>query len=137
MRHEKPNPTSLHQTQADSYSPEELAELIKYARLANSWLAKNGPATITSTADLVNAKDRAVNAERTRAANYARQTGTADPYASGKVPGHVPDTAVSGLADPPCGFLPITSRVNSKAGGYLGSRIGTVITHFTVDGVIP
>ena len=50
---------------------------------------------------------------------------------------HVPDTAISGQANPPGGWLDMTGRSNNIVGGGLSSRIGTRIDRITIDGRIP
>lgn len=71
----------------------------------------------------------AARAERLRAARGGQ------PY-SGQA-GHVPDTAVTGEANPPAGWLDMPGTTNQSAGGPLGSRIGQRIDHYTVDGELP
>lgn len=107
-----------------------------YARRANSWLAKaarlapGGKVRIKPTKGVLRtAASQTAKAERTRA-ELAGQ-----PY-SGQV-GHVPDTAVTGQANPPCGWLDMPGTSNQRAGGPLGPRVGKFITHFLVDGALP
>lgn len=111
-------------------SSEEAASVTQYARRSNIWLAENGPQTIVSTAGpLRKSANVAVRHEKQRAA----RAGT--PY-SGQA-GHVPDTAITGSATPPAGWLDMPGYSNQIAGGVLSSRVGTVIQGFTVDGVVP
>lgn len=51
--------------------------------------------------------------------------------------GHVPDTAVTGMANPPAGWLDKAGVSNNSAGGLLGSRVGQRIDFYTIDGVKP
>jgi hypothetical protein len=107
-------------------TPDVKASLEEYARRANAWLRDNGPQTVVSTR-LQQAQIRAaIRAERTRNPHL---------YPPGIVPGHVPDTAVTGMPEPPGGWLPQPARANSIAGGGLSSRIGTVLRGYLVDGV--
>jgi hypothetical protein len=71
------------------------------------------------------------------AAEKARALLLGNPYGTNEVPGHVPDTAIAGEPEPPCGFLRMDSRANSIAGGGLSSRVDETITHLTLHGVIP
>lgn len=110
-------------------STSEAAAIRRYAKLSNSWLAKYGPVKIQPTTLMRAAASAAAEAERSRAAVAGQ------PY-SGQV-GHVPDTAITGNPQPPCGWLDMPGTSNQVAGGVLGSRIGNLISHFTVDGVLP
>jgi RHS repeat-associated protein len=108
----------------------ETAAIREYASRTNAWLATNGPATIQSTAGELRVEaSAAARAERLRAS----RAGTS--Y-SGQA-GHVPDTAVTGLPNPPAGWLDMPGRSNQACGGVLGSRIGQTVTGFTVDGTVP
>jgi hypothetical protein len=108
----------------------EAAAINEYAARSNVWLKQNGGATIRSTDGALRAEANAVvRAERLAAA----RNGT--PY-NGQA-GHVPDTAVSGQAKPPAGWLDMPGVSNQVCGGVLASRIGELITHFTVDGGLP
>ncbi|WP_299749667.1 RHS repeat-associated core domain-containing protein [uncultured Tateyamaria sp.] len=108
----------------------EKASLIEYAKRSNQILATMGAQTVRGTkGSLRSQANSAARAEQRRAA----RAGT--PY-QGQT-GHVPDTAVTGLADPPGGWLDMAGRSNQRAGGPLGSRIGSQVDHFTVDGVRP
>ncbi|MGE0792116.1 MAG: RHS repeat-associated core domain-containing protein [Sandaracinaceae bacterium] len=112
------------------YTVEEAAAIREYARRVNAWLDEVGPRVIQSTkGTLRNSANRAARAERSRAALAGA------PY-RGQA-GHVPDTAISGTPDPPAGWLDMPGKSNSVCGGVLGCRIGQVIDHFTVDGLIP
>lgn len=62
----------------------------------------------------------------------ALQAGT--PY-GGQV-GHIPDTAVTGQANPPCGWLDMPGTTNQRAGAP-GPRVGKFITHYLVGGALP
>lgn len=109
---------------------EEEAALREYARRSNQWLDQNGSQTIQGTkGDLRREASAAARAERLRAARAGQ------PY-SGQA-GHVPDTAVTGEANPPAGWLDMPGTTNQSAGGLLGSRIGQPIDHYTVDGEVP
>jgi RHS repeat-associated protein len=109
---------------------EEAAAIREYARRANQWLDQSGPATIQSTEGTLRREaSAAARAERLRAARAGQ------PY--GGQAGHVPDTAVTGQANPPGGWLDMPGSSNQAAGGVLGSRIGQRVDHFTVDGEIP
>jgi hypothetical protein len=113
--------------------PADVAESIReYARRSNKWLQEAGPQKIVPTKGPLRkaANDRA-RAERLRAKRAGR------PYRKGYHAGHVPDTAVSGMAEPPGGWLEMPGPANSACGGVLGCRIGEFIDHFTVDGRIP
>lgn len=111
-------------------SPDEVNSLWEYARLTNQWLRENGPQLIKSTkGPLRTAANRAAAAERLR----ADRAGT--PYVGQA--GHVPDTAISGTARPPLGWLDMPGVSNSVAGGALGPRIGQLLNRFTIDGIAP
>ncbi len=111
-------------------TPEEVEALYEYARGANEVLRESGPQTIRSTkGSLARGSRAAARAERIRAEKLNQ------PY-SGQA-GHVPDTAVSGEAEPPGGWLDMPGVSNQAAGGVLGSRIGRLIIGFTIDGVVP
>jgi len=111
-------------------SAEEAAAINQYASRSNAWLAENGPQTIRSTDGALRAEaSAAARAERLAAA----RSGT--PY-SGQA-GHVPDTAITGQASPPAGWLDMPGTSNQVCGGVLGSRLGQVISGFTVDGATP
>lgn len=108
----------------------EAAAIRVYARRSNQWLDQNGPQTIKPTkGTLRRTASATARAERLRAA----RDGT--PY-NGNA-GHVPDTAVTGQAQPPGGWLDMPGTSNQAAGGVLGSRVGNPISHFTVDGQLP
>jgi hypothetical protein len=108
----------------------EIDAIHEYAKLTNQWLAKNGPKVIQSTAGQLRTDANALaRAERLRAA----RAGT--PY-TGQA-GHVPDTAISGTATPPAGWLDMPGKSNSIAGGVLGSRVGVLLRGFTVNGGPP
>jgi hypothetical protein len=103
---------------------------IEYAQLSNAWLAQIGPVTVQSTAGLLRSQaSEAARLERLRAA----QAG--EPYLGQA--GHVPDTALTGLADPPDGWLDMPGTVNNVIGGGLSSRIGQTVDAITVDGAVP
>lgn len=111
-------------------SAEEVGSIQDYARATNGWLSENGPVTIRSTQGSLRAEANAASrAERLRAARAG------NPY-SGQA-GHVPDTAISGSAEPPLGWMDMPGASNSIAGGVLGSRVGTVLSSFTVGGLVP
>jgi len=109
---------------------EEAAAMKEYARRTNGWLAEEGPQTIQSTAgDLRRGANAAARRERQRAAREGAEYG-------GQA-GHVPDSAISGTADPPGGWMDMPGVSNSCCGGVLGSRVGSVVDHIRVDGQIP
>jgi RHS repeat-associated protein len=101
------------------------ASVREYARRSNRWLEANGPQTVTSTRALQAQIRREIRAERTRNPHL---------YPPGIVPGHVPDTGVTGMPNPPGGWLPQPIRANSIAGGGLSSRIGKVLRGYLVNG---
>ena len=111
-------------------TPEEITALTEYATRSNEWLAQNGPQTIQSTkGSLRSQASKAARIERRR----AEKAGT--PY-QGQA-GHVPDTAVTGMAVPPGGWLDMAGVSNNAAGGLLGHRVGQRIDFYTIDGVKP
>lgn len=111
-------------------TPAESEALNQYALRANGWLRANGPQSIQGTRGVLRRlASGAARQERLR----ALQAGT--PY-QGQA-GHVPDTAVTGSAQPPAGWLDMPGFSNQIAGGALASRIGQVLTRFTVDGILP
>lgn len=111
-------------------TPSEIASLREYVTRSNDWLAQNGPQTIQSTqGTLRHQASRAAATERRRAARAGM------PY-QGQA-GHVPDTAVTGLANPPAGWLDMVGVSNNAAGGTLGSRVGKRIDFYTIDGIKP
>lgn len=109
---------------------QEAAAIKEYAVRSNAWLAENGPQMIRST-------DGALRAEASAAARAERLAAerAGNPY-SGQA-GHVPDTAVTGKANPPGGWLDMPGFSNQVVGGSLGSRVGQLISGFTVDGELP
>jgi hypothetical protein len=106
-------------------------ELVRqYARATNMWLRANPAARIQSTGGKVRYEaDKFADFERQRALLEGR------PYKG--VVGHVPDTAITGQTMPPMGWMDLPSKVNSKLGGGLSSRLGKRVDVITVDGVIP
>lgn len=105
----------------------EANALKEYARRTNKWLRQKGPQTIHSTAGgLRNAANAAARLERARAAKAGI------PY-KGQV-GYVPDTAISGEAIPPAGWLDMPGVSNQVAGGGLSKIIGKKLRLITVDG---
>jgi hypothetical protein len=108
----------------------ERQAVIEYAQRSNAWLAQNGPVTVQPTAGPLRSQANA--ATRTERLN-AERAGT--PY-QGQA-GHVPDTALTGLPNPPAGWLDMPGRSNSVVGGGLSSRIGQGISVITVDGRVP
>jgi RHS repeat-associated protein len=103
---------------------------ITYAQRTNAWLESNGGTTVQSTAGaLRSAANAAARAER----NSAARAGM--PY-EGQA-GHVPDTALTGQARPPGGWLDMAGRSNNIVGGGLSSRIGQTIKAIMVDGKKP
>jgi RHS repeat-associated protein len=76
----------------------ERESIIQYAQRTNAWLAANGPVTVQPTAGTLRSQaGAAARRERIRSA----QAG--EPY-TGQA-GHVPDTALTGMAEPPGGWL--------------------------------
>ncbi len=115
---------------ANANSAEAVADLKEYARRSNEIIDELGPQTVVSTkGSLRKAASKDARAERRRAA----AAGT--PY-QGQA-GHVPDTAVTGQAAPPGGYLDMRGNSNSIAGGCIGNCIGETIDGFTVDGQLP
>ena len=111
-------------------STDEVSAIREYARRVNAWLEEAGPQTIRSTAGRLRREaSAAARAERVRAARAGR------PY-TGQA-GHVPDTAISGMPDPPAGWLDMPGASNPAAGGGLGRRLGQRIDLVTVDGRVP
>ncbi|MEV4352142.1 polymorphic toxin-type HINT domain-containing protein [Actinoplanes sp. NPDC049596] len=109
-------------------TPDEAAAMEEYASRSNAWLEANGPQVVQPTAGKLRTKaNAAARAERRR----ARRAGVA--Y-TGQA-GHVPDTAVTGMANPPAGWLDMPGKSNSVAGGGLSSRIGTTIRGMLIDGI--
>ena len=109
---------------------EEASAIREYARRSNQWLEANGPQVIQQTqGGLRRRASASARAERLRAA----RAGT--PY--GGQAGHVPDTAVTGQAHPPAGWLDMPGVSNNACGGVLGCRVGRTIRKYTVDGVPP
>ncbi|MEV4625257.1 polymorphic toxin-type HINT domain-containing protein [Micromonospora sp. NPDC049523] len=106
-------------------TPDEVQNLHDYARGSNKWLEANGPQVVQST--------RLLQADMRAAIEAERRTNPGN-YPAGWVPGHMPDTGVTGMANPPS-WLPSPSRANSIAGGGLSSRIGKTLRGFLVDGV--
>jgi RHS repeat-associated protein len=111
-------------------TPAERQSVIEYARRANEYLAANGGTVVQATAG--NLRTQASAAARRERARAAR-AGT--PY-SGQA-GHVPDTALTGQANPPGGWLDMAGRSNNIAGGGLSSRIGKPVDIITIDGKVP
>jgi len=108
----------------------ERASVVEYAQRTNAWLASNGPVVVRSTAGTLRSQaSAAARLERLAAA----RAGT--PYVGQA--GHVPDTALTGLANPPAGWLDMVGSSNQAAGGGLGSRIGQTVHVITVDGHVP
>ena len=113
---------------------EELELLIKYARLVRSLLQRD-PNNVGAIIRQVSGTPLEGQSANAAAAERLRASLDGHPYQFNA--GHVPDTAVTGLPDPPCGWLDLPSTVNGRAGGPLSSRVGQRITHFTIDGVLP
>lgn len=108
---------------------DEAAAIREYAARTNTWLRQNGSQVIQSTDGALRAEaSAAARAERLRAARAGV------PY-RGQA-GHVPDTAITGLAQPPGGWLDMPGYSNQVAGGVLASRIGQLLKEFSVDGVV-
>jgi len=113
---------------------EEAAAIREYARRTNEWIAAQpgGRVTIQPTQGaLRQAATSAARAER------ARAEAAGEPYPGDSQAGHVPDTAITGMANPPGGWLAMPGGSNQVAGGSLGSRVGQEISGFTVDGAPP
>lgn len=108
----------------------ERQAVTEYAQRSNAWIVENGGTTVQSTAGVLRSQANA--AARTERLNAAR-AGT--PY-QGQA-GHVPDTALTGTAQPPAGWLDMPGRSNSVVGGGLSSRIGQRVDVITVDGRVP
>lgn len=111
-------------------SDEERNAVAEYARRSNIWLVQNGGTTVRSTAGPLRSRSNAATRiERLRAARAGK------PY-RGQA-GHVPDTALTGSANPPQGWLDMPGRSNSVIGGGLSSRIGQKVDVITIDGEVP
>jgi hypothetical protein len=108
----------------------ERAATIEYAQRTNAWLSKNGPVTVQPTAGTLRSQASAAARAERLSAERAGQ-----PY-QGQA-GRVPDTALTGQARPPGGWLDMPGTSNNVAGGGLSSRIGQRIDVITVDGQIP
>jgi hypothetical protein len=103
---------------------------VEYARRSNTWLEQNGPIKVQSTKGLLRSQaSAAARSERLRAARAGQ------PYLGQA--GHVPDTALTGLPDPPAGWLDMPGTSNNVAGGGLSSRVGQSVDAITVDGKLP
>jgi hypothetical protein len=108
----------------------ERQAVTEYAKRTNEWLAQNGPVKVQPTQGALRSQaSAAARAERLRAARAGQ------PY-QGQA-GHVPDTALTGRAHPPGGWLDMPGRSNSVVGGGLGSRVGATVDRITIDGVVP
>ena len=108
----------------------EGATLIKYARRSNVWLEARGGTWVRPTqGSLRKAAKAAAAAEKEFAAQMGR------PY-MGQV-GHVPDVALTGMAEPPMGWLDMPGYSNQAAGGVLGRRIGDVVKRILINGAAP
>jgi RHS repeat-associated protein len=111
-------------------SANEREAVIEYARRTNEWLDDAGAQVVSPTkGPLRRGATAAARRERLRAERAG------DAYA-GQV-GHVPDTAISGRAEPPAGWLDMPGISNQCCGGGLGARIGKPIRVVTVDGKVP
>lgn len=111
-------------------TPAEAAAVHEYAQRTNAWLRQAGPQTIQSTqGQLRSLANAAARRERLRAARAGQ------PY-QGQA-GHVPDTAITGQAVPPAGWLDMPGVSNQCCGGGLASRIGQQVDIITVNGVVP
>ncbi|MGA7615197.1 MAG: RHS repeat-associated core domain-containing protein [Thermoanaerobaculia bacterium] len=108
----------------------EREAVLEYARRTNAWLRDEGAQVVRSTKGQLR---RSASAAARRERLLAERAGT--PY-SGQV-GHVPDTAISGEAVPPAGWLDMAGTSNQCCGGGLANRIGTPIRVVTVDGQVP
>jgi hypothetical protein len=111
-------------------SQAERDAVLQYARRTNAWLDEAGSQVIQPTkGPLRRAASAAARRERLRAERAGQ------PYAGQA--GHVPDTAISGNAEPPAGWLDMPGTSNQCCGGGLGSRLGQPIRTITVDGRVP
>jgi hypothetical protein len=123
-------PASVYNISTEGMTAAERSAIIEYAQRANIWLSQNGPTTVQGTAGgLRSQANAAARTERLWAARAGQ------PY-QGQV-GHVPDTAITGQATPPAGWVDMPGTSNQAAGGGLSSRIGTQMEVITVDGQIP
>lgn len=108
----------------------ERQSAMEYARRVNEYLTGVGGIIVQRTAGALRSQtSSAARRERIR----AERAGT--PY-SGQA-GHVPDTAITGLSNPPGGWLDMAGKSNNIAGAGLSSRIGTRINVITIDGRFP
>ncbi|WP_179295943.1 RHS repeat-associated core domain-containing protein [Mesorhizobium sp. WSM4312] len=127
---QSPRATNTYNISTDGMTKEERDAVVEYAQRTNGWLNANGPTTVRSTAGLLRSQSSALaRAERLNAARAG------SPY-QGQV-GHVPDSALTGTAQPPGGWQDMPGRSNSVIGGGLSSRIGQNVDSVTVDGKIP
>ena len=111
-------------------SAAERDAVLEYASRTNAWLNESGTQVIRTTkGPLRRAASAAARRERLRAERAG------DAY-EGQV-GHVPDTAISGAAEPPAGWLDMPGTSNQCCGAGLGRRIGHPIRVVTVDGEVP
>jgi len=109
---------------------DEQAAVMQYARLTNQWLKANGGTTVVGTKGPLQSQAGAfARAERLRAELAGK------PYLGQA--GHVPDTALTGMPNPPMGWLDMPGTSNSVIGGGLSSRIGQRIDLIAVDGIVP
>ena len=109
---------------------DEAADIAAYARRVNDYARRHGPMEVVGTRGALRGQaSRAAAEERERALLAGR------PY-QGQA-GHVPDTALTGQADPPAGWLDVRGCSNQVCGGVLGSRIGRRVRGFTANGARP
>jgi len=123
-------PKSPYNISTQGMTEAERQVTLEYAKRTNAWLEKNGPVTVQSTKGTLRSQANA--AARTERLNAAR---TGQPY-QGQA-GHVPDTALSGIPQPPDGWIDMPGKSNNVVGGGLGPRVGTVVDRITVDGKVP
>ena len=101
----------------------------EHVKQVNAWLQANGPQKVVPTAgQLRRSADLAAAVERRRAKRAE------EPY-QGKA-GHVPDTALTGMANPHS-WQHMPGRSNSIIGGGWSSRIGESIDQLTINGHTP
>lgn len=110
---------------------EERKSILAYATRSNIWLAENGPVVVQRVSGTPLQAQK--NAAAKREVDRAKGAGT--PY-KGQA-GHVPDTAISGMAEPPMGWLDMPGKANSIAGGGLAAKVDKCIDFITVNGKLP
>jgi hypothetical protein len=123
-------PTTAYDISTVGLTDFERQAVNEYVKRTNVWLECMGPARVQPTkGTLYSQAKTAARKERIRAA--------AAGHAYKGQAGHVPDTGLTGLAEPPCGWIDLPGNTNQKIGGALSSKIGKFVVALTVDGVCP